>query len=522
MAKTGSFSLFLLVLLLCCCSGDSRTPDASPHADGAPDSAKDPDADLPATDLDGEVPRADTTPDNGTAPLEDGPGQADAALVDLHGPGHAFCAYPKVIDLFTGPVTVSADSSGLLDEFNGAITCGSSSTVYKGPQLYYEVSIPTGHALKLTLTPSFTAHLIVFTSAAACQPQDINASCSSGSGTGAKFTSVSPGLTRRMYFWPATGGTFIVAVDSTDPAQGGAFNLVLETVTAAPNGTCATAQPLTLGSGPTYVSGNTGQAQNEFGSSIDCGAAAGMLAPQLYYRVTLPPDQGLSLTLQPDFYAYLVLFPDAAGCNAADINAACGSSGASGAKLGAVNKGSSASFTFWPSAPGDYIIAVDSTFADDLGQFALTLELIEPAANATCASPQPVTLGSGPTLIQGDTSLSTNEFGTSITCQGFISLDGPQLYYRVSLTDTSRVLAVALTPSFSTAYLYIVPPSTPCTAAAINLACGGGGGAKLGSINAGATGMLSFQPTSVGDHLVVVDSAGTTYQGTFELSLELQ
>jgi len=179
-----------------------------------------------------------------------------------------------------------------------------------------------------------------------------------------------------------------------------------------------------------------------------------------------------------------------------------------------------------PSSTGSYYLGVDGWYepTDDAAQGSLTLsvEEITPPANTTCAAATAVAPTAGKATVSGDTALSANQFGTSVTCGLGSNLVAPQLYYSVEI-PAGKTLKLTIAPHYH-AYTYVFSSNANCQADAINASCGSGGttGMKLPSIMSGKTGTAAFSPTAGGTYIIAVDGPSASEAGPFTMTLELQ
>jgi hypothetical protein len=427
-------------------------------------------------------------------------------------PAHSNCSSPKTLTLTGGTVTESDDTSTALNEFGALVTCGDSWFEAEGPQLYYQVSLTGGTAYRVTMTPTgWDGALYAFPSGTACTGAAIDAGCTGhvadDSGTGSDET---------ILLQPTGNEDWIVVVDSWSPSAVGPFSLTIEEVTVPANSTCTGAQAVTFTANKATVTGDTLLAPNEFGTNIMCGGSTDYVGNQLYYKVTIPASNALKLTLKPQFSAYLIVFSNAANCQAAQIDADCASAGATGDLFGSVYSGSTGTFFFTPSTAGDYIFSVDASSATNSGTFELDFELIAPPSNATCATAQQITLTNGSALVNGTTIGAANEFAT-LQCGGGTSFAGPQVYYTVDLT-ASTTYRFNLTPTFD-GYIYLFK-NAACTENAIETDCSGTTDGGYLEVAYDESGDIIFTPTSAGTYYVGVDSSSGSDVGDFHLFIQ--
>lgn len=287
------------------------------------------------------------------------------------------------------------------------------------------------------------------------------------------------------------------------------------------NDTCAGARQLTISSGYATASGDTTTADNEFGTSINCGLSGSTVlrGPQRYYKVALKAGKGYKFSLSPDYsYGRLYVFR---GCGAAKINADCGSGGKTGAVMSqSARKNGTGSLYFSPAADGTYYVAVDSTSATSgKGTFILDIEEFDAPSNNRCKDAQTITLSGGKASVKGTTAGAANEFGTGIYCgSAYYTYKGPQAYYKVGL-QAGKSYIVSLDASYSFAYFYIF--GATCTTSAINTDCGSDG--KTGDVSSPASSgkaSLVFTAAKTGSYTIAVDSTSESRSGTFTLEVK--
>ena len=160
-------------------------------------------------------------------------------------------------------------------------------------------------------------------------------------------------------------------------------------------------------------------------------------------------------------------------------------------------------------------LMVDSSTSDLPPQ-----DVAPPAPLGKCATAKAISLKNGKVSVKGDTSSLLNEF-SALTCVGSLSLSGPQAYYRVPLTG-GETYKISPQPGFD-AYFYIFPSSAGCKWTAIEAACASKGttGDVSALVKKGSQGGLAFKAPVTAQHIIAVDSGGTSQSGSFTLSLEL-
>jgi hypothetical protein len=279
------------------------------------------------------------------------------------------CTAPEDITLVNGKATVSGSTDLALNEFGSSITC-SGPAPFRGGQLYYRIAIPQGEGLHLSLSPTFTASLYVFSEAASCLATAINQECGSAGVNGSVLEVIGAGTTGPLVFSPSQGGNFIVAVDAIDPVQAGYFQLVVETFSPMAHDKCSSPKSITLSSSPTVLSQSTALASNEFGTTIKCGLSYDFDGPQLYYLLSLEQSKTYTIEVTPTGWdVVLYLFTDTT-CDPATINSQClpTQMHADGFYIGEKE-----TLTISPSVSMSYILAVDTWSPDQKGAFSLSI-----------------------------------------------------------------------------------------------------------------------------------------------------
>ena len=278
---------------------------------------------------------------------------------------------------------------------------------------------------------------------------------------------------------------------------------------------CLGAPGTSLGVGKLELQGTTAGASNEYGNGVRCGESGGLAGPQRYYRLEL--EQGLTyrFELRPSFEAALLL---AASCGLNAMNADCGSQGSSGDFVGSVPAGGSGTITFTAPVTGSYRLAVDSASSAAQGPFTLLLEGFAAPANGQCSQAQPLTLTGAKLSVEGNTLGSRNEFPGQLHCGLGVTLDGPQVYYTVSLNAGSWY-RFGLAPTFP-ATLLVASTAAECQAPNLEVDCGGLTGTVLPLVAAGSSAGAVFSPPVSGGYLLAVTSLEAKAAGSFTLEVE--
>jgi len=431
-------------------------------------------------------------------------------------PENASCVYAKDLTLdASGAVSVSDSTAGAADEF-AALTCGGAAL--DGPQIYYKLKkLKAAATYRLLLTPSFSAELYLFSTAAACKLAGIESDCQGAGAKGARLhATTAPNTTRSLYFKPAKDGDYFVAVDSTSAGAAGAFSLVVAETSAPTNTACLKAESVALMAGKAEIVGETHGSSDEF-SGLRCGGFTLLDGPQVYYRAALTAGQTYKLALAPTFSARLYLYGPAAAksCTEGALEQDCASGGTAGLRLGPVAAGNLGSALFTPKVSGSYGIAVDSADASLAGYFGLNIGPHVAPVNGACAAPMTLPLTANPTQISGDTTGVNNEFGQGVTCGGAQSYDGPQLYYRLAL-EQGKSYTLTLTPMGWDAALYAFT-DTACTPLSVTSQCALSGLADAAGLSGAEA--LTLTPAADGDVIIAVDGAAPAGGGPFALKV---
>jgi hypothetical protein len=310
--------------------------------------------------------------------------------------------------------------------------------------------------------------------------------------------------------------------DDAPPTDSAADAIVLPT-----NQTCAKAQPITLVGSKASVSGDTSLSVDEH-KFLKCKEAGkttpttSLDGPQLYYSWTVAKDAWYKLTLHPKTAPQYLYTFTGASCTEAAISTDCQSG--MGHAMGVWHGDTEALYYQAPST-GKATFAVDS-YAGVGGPFTATVEAITKPTNATCSTPQQITLSAaGKGSVSGDTGpvLTPDEFST-LRCDNSSGqpLKGPQVYYWVVLKAGSTYVISVTADAAASIYAYIF--SGACTVTAIQADCMSSGvsGAVTGIATNGLTASLSFKPAKAGSYRIAVDSKYPAHFGGFTLKVEEQ
>lgn len=146
-------------------------------------------------------------------------------------------------------------------------------------------------------------------------------------------------------------------------------------------------------------------------------------------------------------------------------------------------------------------------------------EKISAPSHATCAQAMPLTWSpssSGKLSVSDNTVAATNEFGKQVTCGGALAVDGPQLYYTLTL-KAGVTYRFRLMTSFPTR-LYLFEDT--CTPAAISASCKANGlAAPL--IKTGEDKSFTIKIKKGGLWRIAVDSVSDAWLGHFQLNIDV-
>jgi hypothetical protein len=413
-----------------------------------------------------------------------------------------------------GKALVSGSTAGLSDEF-GTLKCGTYNVQVDGPQAYYKVYVDSAKTYRFAVTAAFKPYLYIFSAGAGCAQAAIEQDCQSGGVSGDRAY-ISQYKTTALYFRPAQSGSYLVAVDSTDPAQQGAFSLEVEALSSAA-GTCAAAQTISLGAGTTVITGTNALATDEF-PTLTCGGYTKLAGPQVYHKLYLSSASTYRFRFAPDTSAYLVLFLSSVGCSETAVEAACASK-TTGHLLYA-NADGARTLYFKPATSGTYTMAVDSSYSLTKARFTVEIDTHTPdPAGSTCSGAPTLALTGGQATVSGDTFGLANELGTGIKCGYYSALDGPQKYHRVAMT-AGKLYELDLAATFD-GHLYIASPQAGCNPALIEADCSSAGATGHHMRVSNKRKSLAFTPQQSGLYTVAVESTapGTGYAGAYTLKV---
>jgi hypothetical protein len=419
---------------------------------------------------------------------------------------YSLCSKAQALTFESGKVTVKDNTLGADNEFATDIHCGMG-VDFDGSQLYYSLTLEKGTWYRFDLTPDFLASLYVFNKAGQCLASSIDTDCGGITGTVLPF--VTANSTGSTTFSPLTSGSYILAVDSLDPKQAGAFTLIVQKYTPPSNMVCNAAKPLVFSEQVASTTGSTKSFINDLGAHVSCGKVLPLVGPQAYYSITLKKEK-YELFFKPTFPAVLAI-----GSSCLTLPVDCGSSGLSGDLL-KTNAGAIGTKVFDSPKAGTYVLAVDGTSAAASGTFELQVKPYSTPTNGKCSSPSILSLGTSPVVVLGDTGPLKNDLA-DIKCDATTGpWNGPQAYYRGPLIQ-GKSYKVELTPeaSFDPA-LYAFSASADCTSSSIDTGCTG---LSSDNVGAGVKEMITIVPNTSEDYYIVVDSWSPSEVGKYSLRL---
>jgi hypothetical protein len=283
------------------------------------------------------------------------------------------------LTLSAGKAVAQGDTRLATNEFGDQINCKTPMGPWKGPQLYFEVSLDPNMTYKVALEPSgVDLALYAFPANTACDPVAINAACD-GHWRDTPDMPSFKGKLEAMLLSTELHSGWIIVVDTFDGLEAGAFKLSIEEFIKPDHHSCTMAKVVgPVGGKAVVIEGDTIGASNEF-SQLSCGqpsTSSGkvpyLVGPQLYYKAELTAGEKYRINLKPTFSAGLYLFSASSGCQESGIETDCSSGGASGDVIG-VSADASADLYFEPSKTGTYLLAVDSVHPIFYGPFTLSI-----------------------------------------------------------------------------------------------------------------------------------------------------
>ncbi|MBW2733626.1 MAG: hypothetical protein JRH20_14655 [Deltaproteobacteria bacterium] len=432
------------------------------------------------------------------------------------------CRRAPKVTLVGGQATIEDDTSKYEDEFSDLVCGGGAYDELDGAQAYYRFDGKKDHWYRLSITPTFSAVLYVFTNSR-CTEASIEADCASEGATGDLSSTTYSNLPRSFYFKAPQDGEIYVAVDSESSYADGPFTLKIQEISAPINATCANAAPLAFIDGKAITRGDIALAfsPDEF-SGVGCGSSSynHFDGPQVYYSFEATKGEAYKISLRPTAASSLYFYIFGSTCTQAAINADCSSEGVSGDVMtSSVSSPKVSTLIFVPAQSGSITIAVDTRIDSAGGAFTLSVEDYAMAPNLECTSAAPVTFTHGKATIEGDTLAMRNEYADNISCGGYSEFDGEQAYFEIN-AQAGKYYYFDVTTSYTSGYLYGFRKTSCGGIADINADCGSDGerGFRVSSSTTGK--QFIFKPVVPGSYVFAVDSSAPGYAGPFTLSIE--
>jgi hypothetical protein len=135
-----------------------------------------------------------------------------------------------------------------------------------------------------------------------------------------------------------------------------------------------------------------------------------------------------------------------------------------------------------------------------------------------------LTLTAGSLTLSGDTTGAADEFDIDCSGEFWFSMEGPQLYYKVTLPGGKNYKIVG-TPTGWDIALYAFPAATQCTATDVDAACANPPLDRAARHNADSMGtdgaeILRISLAADEDWIIVVDAYDTGEYGPFDLTID--
>ncbi len=125
-------------------------------------------------------------------------------------PTHSSCDKANEITMTNGLGSATGNTFSAANQYS--IMCGGSAP-FIGPQLFYKVKLDANEQYKVELKPNFDAELYLFSAAANCKEDQIEAACKGGSTEGLHM-SAAKGTSQEKSFSAPSSGYYFIAVDS--------------------------------------------------------------------------------------------------------------------------------------------------------------------------------------------------------------------------------------------------------------------------------------------------------------------
>ncbi|MFO0602932.1 MAG: hypothetical protein U0324_07145 [Polyangiales bacterium] len=446
----------------------------APADDGPTDDADVADDAPPAMDADAPAP-LDVADVLDATDVADAFDATDAAEVEPFDAAAPVCPGPLLSTITLpspSPVTVSGATAG--ESRNVGASC---QPVAEGPEDYHRLDVTARSVVTLSTEGAATDLDTVLAVRGDCASAVSEVACDDDGGeTPATASRIRAVLER---------GSYALVVDGRSGP--GRYRLTARATPAAPNGTCATAMPLTPGT--------TLRAQAVDGGydpAFACLPVAG--AGQLFYDLTVPAGSAATVTATPlgspaSWTPVLRLFDR---CGATTCAASITPSSGAPAALTVNNEG---------AAARSYRVSVSSSSSAAFGAFDLAATAAAPRPGTACATALAL-------MPDGDVRGSLAD-ATVPSAQCRPSAAGNVLFYRISVPAATRV-DVALAPQGSPAWTPVVRVLDACDATS----CAFDGQGNV----AGAPFTLSFANVGAAERAYIV-AVGASAPGPGEFTL---
>ena len=425
-------------------------------------------------------------------------GKFTLAVNEIVAPANDTCAKASPL-AFTGTkAKVTGDTSFASNSINIPST-GCTSDDTEGPDMFYKVTLAAGKTYKITATPVSGYNLAVYVLSACSKTACVAGADAAYSGSAEKLT-----------YTAKTSGAHYIGIDTSYAASSsyasGKFTLEVEQWSPPKGDSCVNPVKMTFTGTSAKATGDTTKSTNAVSLTSSSCTSYSSPGPDAFFAVTLTAGKSYKVTLTPEstFDSMLYVFTS---CNAPETSCVGGDDN--------IGSGYAEKVTITPKTTGTYFIGVDSYSSSEVGKFTVEVKEFTAPANSICTKATTISMAGGKGSVKGDTSLATNEFGSSINCGGLTSFSGPQLYYKALLIGGTAYM-LTLTPGFS-AYMYAF--AYDCTTIAkINTSCGKTG-RMVGSISSGSSGSIVLKPPTNAFIIFAVDSSSSSNAGTFTLDL---
>ncbi len=359
---------------------------------------------------------------------------------------------------------------------------GCATSGYLGPDRVYSVAVPTGVRGVVTVTPTLLADGGANFAPSISLVEGVAANCEvmprvCQSSTASAFSARSA----RYYNVGAQPANVYAIVDSSN-AAGGTFDIAFTSETPPANDTCTTTTEL-LDGGP--QSGTLVGFESDYGNSPAASNCIAYNGPERLYRVSLPNNQRVSVTVTPfagdaGIDTVINFIPVAAAVCESTSTRTC----AYGADQTVQGLPETATYANTSGATADVFVAVADWRATspDL-TYSLTHTFSAVPAGESCSNAVPLTAGT----LAGQTVAGNSSdvyFGAAVT--GCINTSGvPDAVYSITLAAGQRLTATA-TPTDTGAMtgpnlalnLFDAPSCTVATSCAASANVGARGAAE--------------------------------------------